>query len=832
MLVDRSGPCDARPVGGVAYRYRIGLRHGWRSRVLLGMACGLVAGLALAAVADARRTWSALPRALRDGAAADAAVAADATQLGTHGATAYADAVDRLPGVAASARTFGVDLGQVGADGQLNPQLRNGTALGLMLDEAAFTTVSRFRVLDGRPPALDRPDEVLINPELRAITGWHVGDRITDLTLFRLSDYNADFEPDPERGTPVALTVVGEARRADEYASDAEARVPRVYLTPAFGRANPVPWYYLNELVALDGGPGAVPAFRDAVSQLAATRPGGEASVSSIAEGEAFARSALRPQVVGLWLFAAVVLAGLVLVAGQAIGRQLSTQQRDLVGLRALGASRRDRWQLGVLHGATVAVIAAVVAVIVVVVTSLVTPLGAAHDIEPDTGLSIDVTVVAVGGLAVFALLTAVALLPAWRLARQAETPATAAAQPGGADRTSRVVATLARAGARPPVVVGARLALQPGRGPTAVPVRGVMVSIALATALLTATIGFHASLDRLAHTPRLYGWDWDAAVGADFGSVPRAAVDQLAALPDVESASAVTFGSVRVAGAIVPAVGVDLVRGTVFPTLDRGRLPQSPSEIVLGAKTLELTGAGLGDTIEVGAGNGARNMTIVGTATFPAMGTSRFAETSLGSGAATVASVLGQDDPAVMYNYVLLRFAPGVDRAEAVENLRALVLANGCNDQTCVVTDSRPAQLSAYTDLGTVWLLGAGALALLLAVTLVHGLVTSVRSRRRDLAIAKVLGFVRGQTSRTVMWEATTLALGGVVVGVPIGIVGANAAWLAFTDALGIHPNGSVPVASYILIVAFVMVGAAGIGLLCAIGARRMPIARVLVLQ
>src|SRR5436190_871556 len=84
----------------------------------------------LAAAVEARRTWSPLPRALRAGAAADAAVAADATQLGTDGATAYADALDRLPGVVASARTAGVDLGQVGPDGRLNQRLRNGTALG------------------------------------------------------------------------------------------------------------------------------------------------------------------------------------------------------------------------------------------------------------------------------------------------------------------------------------------------------------------------------------------------------------------------------------------------------------------------------------------------------------------------------------------------------------------------------------------------------------------------------------------------------------------------------------------------------------------------------
>jgi len=51
----------------------------------------------MAAAADARRTWSALPRALRVGAAADAVVSANAEELGIGAATAYADAIDRLP---------------------------------------------------------------------------------------------------------------------------------------------------------------------------------------------------------------------------------------------------------------------------------------------------------------------------------------------------------------------------------------------------------------------------------------------------------------------------------------------------------------------------------------------------------------------------------------------------------------------------------------------------------------------------------------------------------------------------------------------------------------
>ena len=95
---------------------------------------------------------------------------------------------------------------------------------------------------------------------------------------------------------------------------------------------------------------------------------------------------------------------------------------------------------------------------------------------------------------------------------------------PVGADRPSRAVELAAGAGAPPAFVVGMRMALQPGRGRTAAPVRSVMTSIALAVALVVATAGFAVDLQRLVSTPPLYGVSWDAAVGSTFGRIPDGA--------------------------------------------------------------------------------------------------------------------------------------------------------------------------------------------------------------------------------------------------------------------------------------------------------------------
>jgi ABC-type lipoprotein release transport system permease subunit len=94
-----------------------------------------------------------------------------------------------------------------------------------------------------------------------------------------------------------------------------------------------------------------------------------------------------------------------------------------------------------------------------------------------------------------------------------------------------------------------------------------------------------------------------------------------------------------------------------------------------------------------------------------------------------------------------------------------------------------------------------ATLLALLAAATLAHTLVTSVRRRRRDLSILKVLGFVRAQLSRAVGWQATALAVVAVLVGLPIGIAAGRWVWAVFARRLGVPPRPVTPVLAVTLI-------------------------------
>src|SRR6266550_3377499 len=92
---------------------------------------------------------------------------------------------------------------------------------------------------------------------------------------------------------------------------------------------------------------------------------------------------------------------------------------------------------------------------------------------EPDPGVSADVTVLAVGAAAIVMLLVTRVVCPARRLASAG---ARRSGRPAATGRRSRLTAWPTSVAA----AVGMRLALDPGRGRTAVPVRSALAGTVL----------------------------------------------------------------------------------------------------------------------------------------------------------------------------------------------------------------------------------------------------------------------------------------------------------------------------------------------------------------
>jgi hypothetical protein len=119
--------------------------------------------------------------------------------------------------------------------------------------------------------------------------------------------------------------------------------------------------------------------------------------------------------------------------------------------------------------------------------------------------------------------------------------------------------------------------------------------------------------------------------------------------------------------------------------------------------------------------------------------------------------------------------------------------------------------------------------LAVFGAATLTHLLVVSVARRRREIGLLKVLGFVNRQVAFAVVWQATTIALAGIVIGVPVGVVAGRVIWKEFANNLGVVPVSVVPIWLVAVLGAGVLVAANLLALGPALVAKRSAPGRLL---
>jgi putative ABC transport system permease protein len=260
------------------------------------------------------------------------------------------------------------------------------------------------------------------------------------------------------------------------------------------------------------------------------------------------------------------------------------------------------------------------------------------------------------------------------------------------------------------------------------------------------------------------------------------------------------------IAGHRVFSLGIDQKLGAVYLSLTDGRPPQSADEIVLGASTLRATGRSMGDTIDVVTPNDTREMTIVGLATFPPIGSARFGSLSLGDGAATIASVLPIADPSGTYSGLLVRVRDG-SKAADVAALRAIIAELGCPDSSCFLTDAQPPQLAGYAELRSIWVPFGLALGSLVAVPLGYGVISTVRARRRELSILRAMGMSQRQVSAVVLLQGLSIVIVSAIAGVVLGVVAAGVAWGAFSRSVGVDWPLGVPKLAFTLIVAGALV-------------------------
>jgi ABC-type lipoprotein release transport system permease subunit len=763
-------------------------RQYWKSWLALSLLVAVAGGFVLATAISARRTADAFPKfAARHG----------------HDVIVYSGQplpqLARLPHVASALPVPATFTGQLRCASCHTPIDTNS----MLINEVPPRELPRMvTLLSGRMPDQSDPDEVLASFTLAQDNGVRVGSVIQAqvASVAQLSGGPADLSP----AMNPALRVAGIVAAESEFPSGTSVHYD-LYATTAFAaavdhRAVLQSTYY----VRLARGAADLADFDSRYRSL---------NVYGAYDLDAAAgavEASIRPQVIGWYVLAG--LAALAVIA-QAMTRQAATEQADHPVLSALGLRPSEFVLAALVRALLIGVAGGAGAVLLAVLVSPLTPVGEARIAVPsrDT-MSFDPVVLSLGAVVVLAAVLAVSVWPAVRHARLLAHRPRSSALAVAASRAA------ARAGLPVTAVVGIRHAL--ARGRDGQPVGTAILGTVMAVAALCATAVFGASLTRLVSSPELYGAPFQAYFASDGlpGSQATVTGPLLDSLRRDRAISQITLGAfveVNINGRGVRTVVMTPVRGPALLSVVDGDLPRSDRDIMLGAATMRAAGARLGDTVRVtisdaaGAPHAASFRTI-GRASLNAgagglgngavMTTSAFVDLQCppGPGQSACQRAVKQG----LATVVLVRAAPGAAGDAALARHIAKY-----RDLTTL--PAKPTVLVNFGESVNFPLLFGVALSLFGAATMVHLLLVSVARRRQETGLLKSLGFFRRQVAATVCWQASTVALVGIVVGAPIGIAAGRVLWRVFATNFGVVPVPVVPLLTLTALAAGVLAAA-----------------------
>jgi ABC-type lipoprotein release transport system permease subunit len=803
--------------GAVWMRARAEMRGRWRALLSAGVLCGLFGAAVLATLAGAERTESAYPDFLERQKAYDLLVS-DLSFFEPVFWSPDFDALAALPYVESAAR---YTIGGLAASGE--GDLPDGAFLIGSESPEFARSIQRPLVVEGRMSNPERVDEVTVpyyaDNELRR---FRVGQSITlvvggekvDLTVVGKTVFPGELPPVGEFGWGMNMT----AAFLERYAERMDFNVASMVLR--FDRRADVAHFQRDVHGRTEG------------KILAPTQQ--ETHTRSVQGSASLQASALR--LLGLF----IALTGAMII-GQLLARETAVAGEDGPILRALGFNRSQLFRLGIVRILPAAVIGGVLALVLAWLASPIFPRGIFRSVSEIRGFDFDAGTLGNGALLVTLVVLILLVIPAWRAsgAIRREAPA---------GRPSRIASALSASRVSVTAVAGARLALERGRGRTAVPVFSSLVVVSLGVAAFVAATTFATSLEHMLAQPNLYGRSWDTVVETTDESQPSAgqgtaeSARVLTADPDVEAIAFADSGiPLRVFSANGPPLGVPVtglsiqnLKGSLFTPIVRGHAPQAPDEIVLGPRMIKELGIEFDPasppTIEL-ALQGTEFQTVkfrvVGQGVIPPLG--NFGELGMGvliGGEDHLRGALIDQSLIPPLTQLLVRWRPGVDPAAVIaryeDRLPNLVISED-------FAFGRFADAVSFGGVKGAPLVVGGVLAALGAAGLAHVIVTAIRRRRRDVAILKTIGFVRGQARRVVAWQATITVLVATVIGIPLGVVGGRQLWIQVADNLGVLARPQVSLLVLALLIPSVVVLANIIALLPARQAAHTPPALVL---
>ncbi len=773
-------------MGAVWMWARSDLRRRWVATVVLGLLVGVAGAVVLTGAAGARRTASSYDRFLRASRVSDVYLftgEVTSEQLRKFANVPYITAL-------APAQTLQI-------------QLPNGDFpnVGAPFDRRFGTLVERPRIIAGRAANPRSAKELVVAEPFATQHGLRVGDSYT-LRSYTPAQVDAlktgAFDSFPEPGGPtVRMRVVGISLLPSDL-SLSGARGGIVVLTPAFlDRYGPRIGSYAGDVagVRLRNGTGDVARFiRRARAYFGSSD---SFAVQPLGESTAGVTQSIDLLALGAALFALVATIAGVTAIGLVLARRVDDSSRDQDALRSLGLTRTQRAVAVGLTALPSVALGALVAVLGAWLASPLFPMGLAADAEPDPGIHLDGPVLGLGVVAMVLVLLGIVALLAWRTARVT----TSARVPSHTTLAARAAAGL---GVHPAASLGVRMALEPGHGSRRVPVRAALVGTVAAVLGITGATVFAASLQRMERTPALYGFNWDARV-LDTKIRPSVAdhpctVEQsrLARVRGVAAVASICSISTVLGGRPVTAFGLTSILGSIEPTVVEGRAPRTAGEVALGAHALSAIDRRLGDRVSGVGPGGPVDYRIVGVVAAPRFDDEFSDPLPVDDGAFfTGAGLDALDDPTDIDSSVewLVRVDPRDDPDAVLARVERLRGIAGFDGGPGVQRALTPVEIQRLVQIDALPVVLAAFLGLLGLVSVGFVLVTSIRRRRRDLAIVKTLGFSRRQVSATVAWQATTIGIVGALVGIPLGVAIGRAIWSSVARGIGVVATPDVPI-------------------------------------
>jgi ABC-type lipoprotein release transport system permease subunit len=748
---------------------RLDLRRRWRSLLVLALLIAIAGATVMGSLAGARRGASALQRLEQRTLPATSVVLANTPGFDW-------SKIRALPEVAALT-TFVVDYGYT-IDGRPADANAFPTA-----DANVMRSIEKPVVYQGRIFDPTRDDEAVVTRQFVAKRHKGVGDTVQlDLPSAKQVTEQVDGTTGQVlTGPRLKMRIVGVVGSA--WYSDQPGVSGQIIMSPGLvarypantiGNAkDPNNLGFVNALIRLRGGESAIPELRGDLARLTGRS---DIDIGDLPDQYRAAQRDIDFESRSLAAFAGAAFAAALFLIGQAIARYAAASIAELQTMRALGMTPGQAIVAAAAGPAIAGVLGAALGGLGAYLVSQWTPIGTASLIEPSPGLHIDWVVVGFGVLTVAVLVT-VGAAAAGGLA-------VTAARREIAGRRSAVATGLAKAGFPVPVIVGARFALESGRGLKAVPVRPALLGAIGGVLGILAAFTFSHGVSDAAAKPERFGQTFQIDTllginGQDFGPVDQLVTGTLAD----KDVTGLNVARTAVASGPHGDGSVALYtysesRKPLPVIVSSGRMPHAADEIVLAPRSMSALKTHIGARVTLTGNKQGRSYLVTG---------SGFVPEGVHNGYADGGWLTPQGYDAIFKGfkfhaaYVALR--PEARNAAAAVTLGDSLAKINPVFQGAFELSPPPEEIAQIKQVRELPIL-LGAFLVLLAVGAVgHALATAVRRRSHDLAVLRALGMTQWQSRWVTVTQATVVAVIGLIFGVPLGLALGRSVWRAVAD-------------------------------------------------